>query len=1056
MADKVYDIGIGTKVDNSGLEKGLSEAEREILKSTAKQSEAIEKAAQEQVEAVRKTEAEKIEEIKRSIEEQIQIEKSKGLDPSTLQAEINAIKERENSKIKEVKTAANLEVQVIQDAAKKKQKAEQDGAKKRIETVRNANKTALQSIKDYAKSATQSLSGMDFSKLLVPTAIVGASIAALTKLKGALDNAAASYRVQEQAEVTLANAARNNPYLNDRNVKQLSAFANEMQRISGLDSALIMQTQTRLASLGRNQQQIQQIITVATDMAASGVMTFDQAIEELNNSLNGMVRTSGRMYPELKNLSAEALASGRAIEIMGQKVAGSAEAAMRTGAGTVTAYKNALGNLQRSFGQDWEQATRGFRVAITNFINNIVEARNASREFKRVMEAMAAGSATASDALTVQETAIRNLNNELDILIRYRDRAAMSSADRQTAQFLRQQGKSVESVQEEIRLQEQLIDISRQRVELNSAMERIQRSAVEGTGSLANATDLLRRAEVELNNGRTANARSYLNSLNEIANNLEVQAQATETQRQNEESAEQFRLKNQEALDEEMRKMVANAELRGEIDRREADRLRAAIRDRAENEVIVTDNLALQRQLLDANSQAYFNLLEAAKEVIDGTDQAERDRFERLRSNWAELDRRANQERITDQERADRIRELGRLQKEVQSNVTRIYEEANREAARLYDTAREQEYQDELLEIRERSLTEAVEFEIRERRRANSEQYQGQLEALDRNYQLTTARSDELRRAELDAAGNNAYEREQIERRFNDSRLELERNYQIASGQLAANQIEQERLIEIDRVKMMEEANKKIVENQMKMYQELLSEIQKYINAASQLADSISAIWTNIIDRETDEQLRKNKLMIQSDEERAAEEKRILAKAAQERYKAEMAAWVMNVTMATAQAAMAILNALAQPPGPPTTIPMSILAGIMGAAQVATIISAQPKRPTFHDGGIVPGKAGRETNITALGQEVFMNQRQFQNQMRVTSQLADMKTGNQGISMNVKVINNAANDVATSQNITESGLEIIVTGIVDKQLSKGSLDSALGRQQTQYKGTVLY
>jgi len=231
--------------------------------------------------------------------------------------------------------------------------------------------TAEKQIKNFATEAGKSLTGIDFSKLIIPTAVAGVSIAALSKLKGALNDMATAYREQEQAEVALRNAAKNNPYLTDRNVNQLISFADEMQRLTGLDNVMVTQTQTRLASLGRNQQQIKDMLKVAADMAAGGVMGFDEAVNELNNSLNGVVRTSGRLYPELKTLSKEAFSSGQAIEIIGQKVTGSASEAMKTGAGTITAYKNAISDLKKIYGEDWENATKGFRVALTKYIERV-------------------------------------------------------------------------------------------------------------------------------------------------------------------------------------------------------------------------------------------------------------------------------------------------------------------------------------------------------------------------------------------------------------------------------------------------------------------------------------------------------------------------------------------------------------------------------------------------------------------------------------------------------------------------------------------------------------
>jgi hypothetical protein len=393
-------------LDTSGFKKGFSEldklltkAQSDILKNAAKQSEEIEKEAQKQLKTIRKTENEKIAEIKMSLKEQIDdikanenakideikrgsqeqaqiIRETPSIDKAAMQERIQAIRETENTRIEEIKNSSKEQVQAIRDAgnieitAKKaglKQqednvktsmnsqlKTVQDMAGKQSKTLQDTYKGIGQGIKGFATGAIGEFAGMD--KVLAaatggPVAWGKLVVDIGKKAIAVLNDAAAVYREQEQAEVALQNAAKNNPYLNDRAVKQLVKFADEMQKITGMDDVQILQTETKLAGLGRNQEQIQNIIKTAADIAATGVMSYDEAVDELNNSLNGMVGTSGRLYSELKNLSKEALASGEAIEIIGKKVAGSAAEAMKTGAGSVKAYQNAVGELKKLSGK---------------------------------------------------------------------------------------------------------------------------------------------------------------------------------------------------------------------------------------------------------------------------------------------------------------------------------------------------------------------------------------------------------------------------------------------------------------------------------------------------------------------------------------------------------------------------------------------------------------------------------------------------------------------------------------------------------------------------------
>jgi hypothetical protein len=70
---------------------------------------------------------------------------------------------------------------------------------------------------------------------------------------------------------------------------------------------------------------------------------------------------------------------------------------------------------------------------------------------------------------------------------------------------------------------------------------------------------------------------------------------------------------------------------------------------------------------------------------------------------------------------------------------------------------------------------------------------------------------------------------------------------------------------------------------------------------------------------------------------------------ATEQFKVNKSLRIAEAIMGTASAAA---QALASPPGPPTTIPLAALAAALGAVQIARIANEQP---SFHQGGMVTG-----------------------------------------------------------------------------------------------------
>jgi hypothetical protein len=904
---------------------------------------------------------------------------------------------------------------------------DQKGLKKGIKESQNI-------IKDFVKGAGQELAGIDQSLAAGagnPIAIGKLAADMAKKAIAALNDMAAAYREQEKAEVALQNAAKGNPYLNDNAVKQLTKFADEMQRTTGIDNTLILQTETRLASLGRNQDQIKKIMKTAADMAASGVMGFDEAVTELNNTLDGTVKTSDRLYPELKNLSKEALASGEAIDFIADKVSGAAEKAMQTGAGSVLAYKNAIGDLKKLYGEDWEKVTRGIRNAITGYIERLVAAKQATKEAKEMVEALKKEGDGASIEIKLyfdEENILKgsrelfNLRYQYEQLEKeYEDFLANSEynseefnkreTERYEAELKALQGK-VFARSAENNILENTILLRREIV----GIEDIIQAAVSKTGQvyslvgednlkMTEAYNEALKAQANLKSASAALDTEAVKDPDEFGKIVE----AVKDAKQRAEAA--IKIADQEELIYNSTNKAA--ELREEIEKSlelEIEKIERKAMLEGKN----IKSLEVQRQILDAQTAAYENILSVTRDILENAPEEQTKQKAMLDSLKKQFETQRELAK-TDEER-----------KKALSDLIKLHEEVQQDADRILNLTQEQRLQDALSEIRKKSLVKAVEKEY-------------QYRADQRNNELID------KQAQLDADYELAIQSTQL---TNEEKDKLEQDYLKAKKQLTQNFADQELLIEQEKAKAIEQAH-------LEMYQRLLAAAQEYLNAASSIASSISTIWTNDIDYRLNEDLRANDAKIQSDEERAAAEKEIQTKAAYEKYKADLFAWGANSIMATAQAAMAVINALSQPPGPPATIPMSILAGAMGAMQVAAVISAKPKPPRFHTGGIVQGRSGQEVNATLMAGEKITTQKQFGNIMQAFANMANSKMSGGQPEMNVKVENTASNMVSATPTMTADGLKIVVEQIVQDSLSSGRMDQALTKQQSNQRGISL-
>lgn len=156
-----------------------------------------------------------------------------------------------------------------------------------------------------------------------------------------------AYKTQALAERALDTAIQNNPYITGESMSALKKFASEMQKVTNYGDEQIIQLETQLISLGRTEEETMKIIKVATDMASSGTVSLDTAITQLNATLNGNIGRLGQQNAELKDLTEEELKSGKAIDILGEKFKGLAQATIDTS----TQLKNIKGDFKEAIGE---------------------------------------------------------------------------------------------------------------------------------------------------------------------------------------------------------------------------------------------------------------------------------------------------------------------------------------------------------------------------------------------------------------------------------------------------------------------------------------------------------------------------------------------------------------------------------------------------------------------------------------------------------------------------------------------------------------------------------
>ena len=174
-------------------------------------------------------------------------------------------------------------------------------------------------------------------------------------------------------------------------------------------------------------------------------------------------------------------------------------------------------------------------------------------------------------------------------------------------------------------------------------------------------------------------------------------------------------------------------------------------------------------------------------------------------------------------------------------------------------------------------------------------------------------------------------------------------------------------------------------------------------------------------------------------------------KAAQREYKIKLAQWQMDLAMANVSAAQAVANALASGT-PPANILNAVAAGLLGAAQVATVAGNKPSAPSFSTGGFLTGNSTHGDKIPFKGNagEAVLNPAEQRNFMRLAN-----GEGTQApvtVNMPITIENNAANEVSVSASSDYERVRITVDKIVNSSLRSGAYNESLMAANSSMKG----
>lgn len=259
------------------------------------------------------------------------------------------------------------------DKGLKDMKNKLDGAGKTIDAGAKKGKGFADNLKGISSGAVAAAAG-----------VAGVAVA-VKKTVDVLNDCAAAYRVQQNAEEALQVAAKNNPYLDSESVYNLRNFASELQSLSEIGDEVSLQVMSQLAATGRNEEQIVSIMSAAADMAAVTGNSIQNVALQLNKTYSGIAGELGEANGAIRALSKEELENGRAIELVAKQYKGVAAAT----ADVEVQLSNAWGDFKENIGRGWQETTEPVKNFFLDLLTKINNATSATRELKNAVKDIA-------------------------------------------------------------------------------------------------------------------------------------------------------------------------------------------------------------------------------------------------------------------------------------------------------------------------------------------------------------------------------------------------------------------------------------------------------------------------------------------------------------------------------------------------------------------------------------------------------------------------------------------------------------------------------------------
>ena len=831
-------------------------------------------------------------------------------------------------------------------------KSDTKDAKKNIDNLtsslnklgKDAKNDSVSKLGDAWKRTSKTIKGAGLG------AVIAAEVKLLKQELQAIKDTAEAFNVQLKAETKLAQAAKNNPYMDGTGVNRLKEFASSLQSISDYGDEELIPMMTELVATGRTEAQVMDIMSASIDVAAGTGKNLQSVVEMLNKSYTGELGKLTQLSGATKNLTKEELQSGAAVKILAEQYKGISEEATKA-TGSAKQLAMAQGDLSESWGKITKPAYdswNNFWLRQTKKGQQFAESLNAALE--RASQTWVIGGGHRANKDFVSDT-LKNANEAGKAGNRRLYLEDVASA--QNDEFLKNAINYLDRLKKRKAEETELLNILKEEQQWRE--KKVQNEQADAKAAQEAATMTTEQLRTKLKEMRESNDLANADYRLQFALRTELEKREAEEAQIQSGLLEQYKMK----VAAEEKEIAIRREAGEDISKQEE--AQKMLNTKLEAYV------AFIKEGGDTSSQAAKNIradIKAISADLAAMQEAEAQRLEAEKAEEARL------KAIKDQ--------LDKMNDKVLS----LKEAANE----LINGPQEVKLSDTIKQTIETLETEA--------------------EALDKT--------------------SEAYQQ------YIDKIKELK-----------------------ELLPQVQEAEQNMADSHERTIDQVNSIMSQLTDSLSNLSGSISQICQTALsesNRQYDKESKALELQLEQNaisyEEYLEKKDELDKEAAKKEYKIKMAEWSMNLAMATAQAAQAVVNALASGT-PPVNMINATTAGLLGAAQLIAIAGAKPVAPSFATGGFLTGNSYHGDKIPFYGNagEAILNPAEMRNFM-------DLANGNGQVNlfMPISIENNAGDAVQVSAAQQDRQIKITVDRIVNTTMQSGGYNDAMRSANASMKG----